>query len=46
MVSILNEMFMNIYSIYIYIYIYIYISLYDYIKMFEFMVTLCYKDKV
>ena len=38
MVSILNEMFMNIYSIYIYIYVYM--------KMFESMVTLCYKDKV
>ena len=36
MVSILNEMFMNIYSMYIYVYI----------KMFESMVTLCYKDKV
>ena len=36
MVSILNEMFMNIYSIYIYVYM----------KLFESMVTLCYKDKV
>ena len=36
MVSILNEIFMSIYSIYIYIYM----------KMFESMVTLCYKDKV
>ena len=36
MVSILKEMFMNIYSIYIYVYM----------KMFESMVTLCYKDKV
>ena len=36
MVSILYEMFMNIYSIYIYVYM----------KMFESMVTLCYKDKV
>ena len=38
MVSILNEMFMNI--LYIYIYIYIYIWLYGYMKMFESMVTL------
>ena len=36
MVSILYEMYMNIYSIYIYVYM----------KMFESMVTLCYKDKV
>ena len=38
MVSILNEMFMNIYTICIYVYM----------KMFmmESMVTLCYKDKV
>ena len=36
MVSILYEMFMNIYSIYIYVHM----------KMFESMVTLCYKDKV
>ena len=35
MVSILYDMFMNIYSIYIYVYM----------KMFESMVTLCYKDK-
>ena len=42
MVSILYELLMNIYSIYIYIYIYIYV----YMKMFESMVTLCYKDKV
>ena len=42
MVSILNEMFMNILYIYIYIYIYVYV----YMKMFEFMVILCYKDKV
>ena len=33
---------------FIYIYIYIYICLYEnvYMKMFESMVTLCYKDKV
>ena len=36
MVSMLYEMFMNIYSIYIYVYM----------KRFESMVTLCYKDKV
>ena len=41
MVSILNDMFMNIY-IYIYIYIYVYIKMF----MIESMVTLCYKDKV
>ena len=36
MVSILYEMFMNIYSIYIYVYM----------KLVESMVTLCYKDKL
>ena len=34
----------NVYEHIIYIYIYIYI--YVYMKMFESMVTLCYKDKV
>ena len=38
MVSILYEMFMNIYCIYIYRYVYM--------KMFESIVTLWYKDKV
>ena len=37
MISILNEISMNIY---------IYIYLYIYMKIFESMVTLCYKDKV
>ena len=40
MVSILNEMFMNI--CFIYIYIYVYVKKF----MIESMVTLCYKDKV
>ena len=38
MVSILNEMFMNIY--------YIYVCVCVYMKQLESMVTLCYKDKV
>ena len=48
MVSILNEMFMNILYIYIYICVCVcvFICLYDYMKMFESMVSLCYKDKV
>ena len=42
MVSILYEMFMNIY----YIYIYVCVCVCVYMKMFESMVILCYKDKV
>ena len=44
MVSMLNEMFMNIYSIYIYMCVCVCVCVY--MKMFESMVTLCYKDKV